>query len=210
MIKAIIFDLDGVLIEAKEWHYEALNRGLSLFGMEISIHDHLANYDGLPTRKKLEMLSHEKGLPCELHDFLNSLKQRYTMESIHAHCKPRFDHQYALSRLKREGFLLSVASNSIHDSVEIMLRHSGLIDLLEFFLSNEDVRLPKPDPEIFLESFNRLSLEPNECLILEDNLNGLKAAEKSGAHVMPIIEVDDVNYWNIMQKLSSLEKSQNA
>ena len=55
-IKAIIFDMDGVLIEAKDWHYEALNRALSLFGMEISRYDHLVTYDGLPTTKKLEML----------------------------------------------------------------------------------------------------------------------------------------------------------
>ena len=70
-IKAIIFDMDGVLIEAKDWHYEALNRALSLFGMEISRFDHLVTYDGLPTKKKLEMLSIERGLPKGLHSFIN-------------------------------------------------------------------------------------------------------------------------------------------
>ena len=60
-IKAIVFDMDGVLIEAKDWHYEALNRALRLFGYEISRYDHLVTYDGLPTSKKLEMLSLEKG-----------------------------------------------------------------------------------------------------------------------------------------------------
>jgi len=50
-IKAIIFDMDGVLIEAKDWHYEALNKALRLFGMEISRYDHLVTYDGLPTKK---------------------------------------------------------------------------------------------------------------------------------------------------------------
>jgi beta-phosphoglucomutase-like phosphatase (HAD superfamily) len=57
MIKATIFDMDGVLIEAKDWHYEALNRALNLFGFEISRYQHLTTYNGLPTRKKLEMLS---------------------------------------------------------------------------------------------------------------------------------------------------------
>ena len=75
MIKAIIFDMDGVLIEAKDWHYEALNKSLRLFGYEISRIDHLATYDGLPTRKKLEMLSIERGLPIELHGFVNEMKQ---------------------------------------------------------------------------------------------------------------------------------------
>lgn len=62
-IKAIFFDMDGVLIDAKEWHYEALNRALELFGMPISQVDHLTTFDGLPTRKKLEMLTLGRGLP---------------------------------------------------------------------------------------------------------------------------------------------------
>jgi beta-phosphoglucomutase len=69
-IKAIIFDMDGVLVEAKEWHYKALNRALELFGYQISRYDHLTTYDGLPTSKKLEMLSLESGLPKELHKFI--------------------------------------------------------------------------------------------------------------------------------------------
>ena len=77
-IKAVIFDMDGVLIDAKEWHYESLNSALSLFGYEISRHDHLVTYDGLPTKKKLEMLSLENGLPTSLHAFVNQLKQQKT------------------------------------------------------------------------------------------------------------------------------------
>ena len=78
-IKAIVFDMDGVLIEAKDWHYEALNKALRLFGYEISRYDHLVTYDGLPTSKKLEMLSLEKGLPTGLHQFINQMKQSYKL-----------------------------------------------------------------------------------------------------------------------------------
>jgi len=60
-IKAVIFDMDGVLIEAKDWHYEALNRALKVFGYAISRYDHLVTYDGLPTVMKLDMLTKEKG-----------------------------------------------------------------------------------------------------------------------------------------------------
>ena len=102
-IKAIIFDMDGVLIEAKDWHYEALNQALELFGFKISRYDHLVTFDGLPTRKKLEILSLEKGLPDGLHKFINHMKQIYTMEHVYMKCKPLFNHQYALSRLKNEG-----------------------------------------------------------------------------------------------------------
>lgn len=51
-IKAVLFDMDGVLVEAKDWHYEALNRALDVFGLPISRSEHLSQYDGLPTRTK--------------------------------------------------------------------------------------------------------------------------------------------------------------
>ena len=117
--------MDGVLIEAKNWHYEALNKALGLFGMEISRYDHLVTYDGLPTKKKLEMLTTERGLPIGLHDFINAMKQEYTMEIVYSRCKPRFFHEFALSRLKKEGYRLAVASNSIRQTVESMLQRAA-------------------------------------------------------------------------------------
>ena len=75
-IKAILFDMDGVLIDAKDWHYEALNKALGLFGMEISRYDHLHSFDGLPTKEKLRMLSEEFYLPESLHSFINQMKQQ--------------------------------------------------------------------------------------------------------------------------------------
>lgn len=103
-IKAVLFDMDGVLIEAKDWHFEAFNQALALFGMPISRVDHLTTYDGLPTRKKLEMLTLERGLPRELHEFLNEMKQRHTMEMVHTRCKPQFAQELALSTLKTRGY----------------------------------------------------------------------------------------------------------
>src|SRR3989304_220670 len=127
-ITAVVFDLDGVLVDATEWHYEALNRSLQLFGFSISRYEHLSAYNGLPTRKKLEMLSVEKGLPVALHGLINNIKQVYTREEILTQCQPMFDKEYMLSRLKREGYRLGVCSNAIRDSVELMIRQSGLYE----------------------------------------------------------------------------------
>ena len=80
MVKAVLFDMDGVLIDAKDWHYEALNRALGLFGIEISRYDHLHTFDGLPTKVKLEMLSEQYYLPRQLHEFVNQMKQLYTTQ----------------------------------------------------------------------------------------------------------------------------------
>lgn len=205
-IKAVIFDMDGVLIEAKDWHYEALNKALGLFGMEISRYDHLVTYDGLPTRKKLEMLSAERGLPTRLHEFINDMKQEYTMELVHAQCKPRFHHEYALSRLKQEGYRLAVASNSIRNTVQVMMEKSALMGYLDFFLSNQDVTTGKPDPEIYTQAIRRLGLRPDECLVVEDNENGKQAARGSGAWLMEVNEAEEVNYPNIMRNIMRIEE----
>lgn len=197
--------MDGVLIEAKDWHYDALNKALQLFGMKISRYDHLVTYDGLPTISKLKILSTECGLPEKLHEFINDMKQLYTLEIIHAQCKPRFDHEYALSKLSKEGYLLAVASNSVRSSIEIMMKKASLERYLKFSLSRQDVKNGKPDAEIYIKAINKLGFFPSECLIIEDNEKGIVAAKGSGAWVMEVNDVDDVNYINIKRYIKMLE-----
>jgi beta-phosphoglucomutase-like phosphatase (HAD superfamily) len=204
-IKAILFDMDGVLIDAKDWHYEALNKALGLFGMEISRYDHLVTFDGLPTRDKLQMISSESNFPRGLHEFVNEIKQQYTMEVIYTICKPKFYHRYALSRFKSEGYQLAVCSNSVRKSIEVMMEKAALSEYLSFIISNEDVVQGKPNPEMYIKAMQELSLQPNECLIIEDNENGLKAAYASGAHVLKVEKVQDVNYFNIKNKIEEIE-----
>jgi len=203
-INAVIFDMDGVLVDAREWHYEALNKALDLFGMEISRYDHLVTYDGLPTLKKLEMLTVERGLPERLHDFINDLKQQYTMEIVYTKCKPIFYIEYALAKLRLDGYKLAVCSNSIRKTVQVMMDKSNLLKHLDFYLSNQDVEFGKPDPEIYLKAFEELELRPDECLILEDNENGIKSAIASGGHLMKVSSVEDVNYQNITSFINKI------
>ncbi len=206
-IKAILFDMDGVLIDAKEWHYESLNKALNLFGTEISRYDHLITFDGLPTKKKLEMLSLEGGFPTKLHSFVNDLKQVYTMEIVYAKCKPLFHHQYALSKLKEDGYRIAVCSNSVRNTIKIMMEKSNLNQYLDFFLSNQDVTHGKPHPEIYLKGIEKMNLKPEECLIVEDNDNGVKAALASGAHLFRVETVDDVTYHNIIKRIKEIENA---
>ena len=205
MIKAILFDMDGVLIDAKDWHYEALNRALEHFGYTISRESHLSTFDGLPTRDKLRMLSSSKGLPEGLHNFLNALKQAYTLEISYHRCKPVFNHQYALSRLKKDGYKLAVCSNSVRQSIEAMMRLSALSTNLDLMVSNQDVEKGKPDPEMYLKAMQSLNVEPNECLILEDNEHGIQAAVASGGHLLRIGIPDDVTYQAITTRINEVE-----
>ncbi|EEF59565.1 HAD family hydrolase [Pedosphaera parvula] len=200
-IKAVLFDLDGVLVDATEWHYEALNRALGLFGYNIARYEHLTTYNGLPTRKKLEMLSVEKGFPRGLHTLVNKIKQKYTREEILRSCTPVFEKEFMVHQLKRDGYKLAVCSNSIRESVELMLRGSGIFDLFDFVLSNEDVTHAKPDPEIYLAAFQKLGVKAEEVIIVEDAPHGIEAAKRSGAQVCQVSGFTEVDYDRVKRAL---------
>lgn len=204
-IKAILFDLDGVLIDATEWHYEALNRALGLFGYNITRYEHLTSYDGIPTTKKLQMLSVEKGLPRGLHKLIYQIKQKYTREEILTQCTPIFEKEFMVHQLKRDGYRMAVCSNSIRESVYLMLNASGILDLFDFYISNEDVKVSKPDPEMYLEAFRRLDVKPDEALIVEDNMHGVEAAKRSGGHVCHVKGFHEVDYQRIKGFIHDLE-----
>lgn len=204
MIKAVLFDMDGVLIDAKEWHYEALNDILAAFGMGIDRDAHLSTYDGLPTRRKLEMLSVARGFPRGLHTLINDLKQNRTAEIAMQRCRPTFNHTQALSGLKRDGMKLGVCSNSVRQSVELMMQLAGLKSYLDVVVSNEDVERAKPDPEMYIKAMMNLGVTPEETVILEDNDHGIAAARASGAHVMVVGTPDDVLYGRILQFIDAV------
>jgi len=204
-IKAIIFDMDGVLIDAREWHFLALNKSLKIFGLEISKYDHLVTYDGLPTKKKLDMLTLDGRLPKGLHSLVAELKQRHTVSYALENLAPNFVHKYALSRLKNDGYLTAVCSNSIRSTVELFLSRAGLVDYIDFYLSNEDVDYPKPNSQMYDFAIKRFGISPSECLIFEDNENGIKAARDSGANVYEVKDISDINHENLMAVIKRLE-----
>ena len=202
-IKAVLFDLDGVLVDATEWHYDALNRALALFGYHISRYEHLTAYNGLPTRKKLEMLSVAKGLPRGLHSMINKIKQKYTREEILRQCTPVFEKEFMMHQLKRDGYKLAVCSNAVRESVELMLRASGIIDLFDFIISNEDVKNPKPDPEMYLKAFAHFGLAPKETVIVEDAGHGVEAAKRAGGNLCQVTGFSEVDYDRVNRFIQS-------
>lgn len=208
MIKHIIFDLDGVLVDARDLHYHALNLALSEIGKEYIIEreEHLSTYDGLPTSKKLEMLTLSKGLPSESHEKVWRLKQEKTIYLIN---KMNYDSRMmkVLRSLKESQYSVHVASNSIKNTIKMMLLRRGLIEYVDEIFSNEDVKNAKPNPEIYLRSIIKAEVSPKETLVIEDSHIGRKAALESGAHLFPVRNPDDVILDSILQKISKINRS---
>lgn len=207
-IKAVIFDLDGVLVDASGWHFQALSRALADHGFELTLEEHARSFEGLPTREKLRRLSSERGLPSALHASINEAKQRYTVELIARNCAPRAAHIEMLQRLKAEGYRLAVASNAVRKTIELVLAKSGISGYFELCLSSQDVPEPKPAPHIYQAAFRELELEPGDCLILEDHPAGLQAARAAGGHVAKVESVKDVCYAFVASHISAVAEGQ--
>ena len=203
-IKLIIFDLDGVLVDAKELHYNALNMALTSIDPKYVINreEHLSTYDGLNTTKKLQMLTDRKNLPVTSHNLIWQRKQQSTISII-----SNFERDEricdVLKRLKEDGYILCVASNSIRDTVKMMIWKKGFIEYFDFFYSNQDVKLPKPSSEIYLKCMIKAGVSPKQTIILEDSHIGRKAAQNSGAYLCPIIDSNDVTYTKIIDHIEN-------
>jgi HAD superfamily hydrolase (TIGR01509 family) len=200
-IRGVVFDMDGVLVDAKEWHYEALNRALALFGAALPMAEHLARFDGRPTREKLRVLIEERRLPRGLANIVSELKQMYTLDAIYARCRPEFRTQLLVSQLKRRGLKVGVASNSIRQTVQLMMAKSALIDMMDVLLSNEDVTRAKPDPEIYRLAAQRLHVPPQDILVVEDHQVGAEAAAAAGCHVLKVAGAEETTLEVVMAHL---------
>jgi beta-phosphoglucomutase-like phosphatase (HAD superfamily) len=88
-----------------------------------------------------------------------------------------------------------------------MMQKSALDRYLDFYISNQDVENGKPDPEMYDKAIKKMDLEPGDCLIIEDNENGKKAAYGSGAWVMEVEQVNEVNFQSIMDFINNIENS---
>jgi len=191
-IKAIVFDMDGVLIDAKEWHYQALNSALELFGYRIGEEEHIKRFDGLPTKAKLAILSEERGLPAHLHATINMVKQERTLRLAAIHCYPKPNLLTIMNYLKVSGYKIGLATNSIRLTTESMMRYAGLLDYFEIVLTNEDVKKPKPDPEIYSSAVDFFQVHPHEVLVFEDNHHGIQAATRAGCVVFEVQSPDEL------------------
>ena len=203
-IKLIIFDFDGVLVDAKKIHFVCLNQALVDVGCsDISWEDHINQFDGLKTYEKLNKLTNLGFLPTTLHDKVWKLKQQYTEKEL-SNLPSNLNLKNCLMLLKQQGYLLACATNSIKQTCLSVLTRMEVRDLFNLILTNEDVSSSKPFPEIYWNCMTTLKVLPSETLILEDSPPGLLAAQRSNSFILKINDVQEVNYNNIMTAISKL------
>ena len=200
-IRAVVFDMDGVLVDAAESHFQALKDALAAFGFGVGNEHHATQLNGLTTRTKLDMLTRDIGLPRELHAPIHAMKQARTAELLRLVARPIAQHHDLLVRLRALGYRTAVASNSIRNTVSFVLDATQLAPMMDVVLSNEDVARPKPAPDIYLAAAARLGVAPAACLVIEDHPYGIAAAQAAGAQVLRVNSIHDVRWETVAPML---------
>ena len=204
-VKLVVFDLDGVLIDSKQTHYEALNRALGEYA--LTIEEHLSTYDGLPTRTKLNMLSERKGLPTDRHADIARAKQKHTVEILKETVQPRSEFIDMCRELKDRGYILACASNAVRDTVKMSLVQLGLVEYFDFWYSNEDVTKPKPHFEMYFKCMLKANTKPSETLIVEDSHIGRQAVLDAGCHLLAVVDTHDVSLGKVLDKIEQVDST---
>lgn len=204
MIKSILFDLDGVLVDATEWHYESFNKALrEVCGFELTPLEHEEVFNGLPTREKLRILIRQGRVSEDDVERIFHLKQIHTNRIVKEKCEVDAERVMLVRELSGR-YRLTCVTNSIRETAELMLRKGGYLPYLEFFLSNEDVTRPKPHPDGFIIAMYKLGVRPHETVIVEDAPKGIAAARASGAHVLEILGCRDLNLKRVERFLEQI------
>jgi len=210
MIKLIIFDLDGVLVDAKDIHFNTLNLALSEINDKFIIDwkDHINIYDGLKTFEKLKILTEKKGLKVEYYEKIWEKKQELTINEFNS-IKKNEELFNTVLKLKNEGFKLACCSNSIKNTIVSALTNLEIINFFDLIYSNEDVKNSKPHPEIYWKAMIELGVLPEETLIIEDSPHGLLSAARSSANILRVKNSSSTTYNNIKCKIQKSDKIMN-
>jgi HAD superfamily hydrolase (TIGR01509 family) len=176
MIKAVIFDMDGVIIDSEPIHFESDKMTMKFYEKEIS-DEELNNYVGVSNQVMWEELREKYKLVASLEELLK--KQFYFKKYLIGNIKLEtiFGIRELLHKLKDSGIRIGLASSSSKEFIELILNNLKVKEYFEVIISGDDVQNSKPAPDIFQKAAKALNVEPSNCLVIEDSTHGVKAAK---------------------------------
>jgi HAD superfamily hydrolase (TIGR01509 family) len=183
MIKAVIFDMDGVVVDTEPIHYKRLEEFLNYNGIHPEPED-LENIAGSSSTDTWAAIQRIWGKPLDkkeydqaYHDYFKNKPFKYS-EILDSDLKTLLDW------LTEEDYKIALASSSSMDTIQDVLEECNLKQYFVSILSGDMFEQSKPNPEIYFKSATQLEVKPEECLVIEDSTYGITAAKDAGMYVL--------------------------
>jgi beta-phosphoglucomutase len=217
MLKAVIFDFDGVVADSELLHYKALNKAFATRGVDVPKEIHWQKYLGYTDLENIMAVNEDYKMNWT-QDVIGQLAELKTA-NFHALARteaPIIDGvEEFVETLKDNGFPLAICSGAIREDIDIMLEHSGFAHAFDVIVSANDVQKGKPDPQGYLLALEKLNqkagkeIKADECIVVEDSHWGLQAAAAAGMHRVAVTNTypkDHLQKWaeKVVQRLDML------
>jgi beta-phosphoglucomutase len=188
MIKAVLFDLDGVLVSTDEYHYRSWVKLSADEGFDFFNHEFNDKFRGVARMECIEIITGASGRHYteEQKQELADRKNRYFVESLADVTTEALlpGSQQMLKDLKKRRIKTAVASNS--RNAMMIIKQSGIENLLDAIVDGHQIENSKPDPEAFLLAAKKVGISPGNCLVVEDAVTGIESARRAGMKALGI------------------------
>lgn len=186
MIRAILFDFDGVVAKSEELHRQTFLEILGPMGIHVSRERWYREFAGTGSRHIITVLLKEAGSGACVDEYVETRKKLYAAHVGRGELKPVPGIKKFLLLARKRGLKTAVVSGGHRSNVELAIRVLGLENLFDIVIGGEDVKGRKPDPECYLMAASMLGVEPRECIGVEDSPAGSEAVRRSGMRLVVV------------------------
>lgn len=209
MLRAVIFDFDGVITDSEILHFRAFNRVLAQYGIEITIKDYYKEYLGLTDVDCLMLVAERNQIGLDDEGIKNLVKQKNQIFAEMAKTEGQIIEGVRdfLQMLKQNNVPMAICSGALRAEIELILEQAQLRDFFTVIVSAEQVKKGKPHPDGFLLTLQKLNsnvtnpILPNQCIVIEDSHWGLLAAKKAGMHTIAVTNSYDADQLIMAEKI---------
>lgn len=173
---AVIFDMDGVLIDSVKYNWQALNEVLGEYGVHVS-DEHLPKYIGRPLTSQLQQLSDENKVELN-YDTINE-RATAIKQVLFENIEPKEGVLQLLELLKEKATPIAIATSNSRDTTIQRLTAAGIISYFDKIVTESDVTEHKPNPAVYLEAARQLDVSPLDCVVFEDAPAGVQSAKNA-------------------------------
>ncbi len=199
--KAVIFDMDGVLVDSEPHHVKIEKQLFAKLNLNISDEEH-STYMGKATDVMWEEIIHDKKLSYSSKELVRQNEEISKRHFAQQKLAPMDGLVELLGKLKKNKISMAVASSSGQEIIDVILKSNGLDKYFKYMVSSELVGGSKPEPDIFLHTAKLLGVKSEECIVIEDSTNGIRAAKAAN---MFCIAYNGVSANNQDQSLADMQ-----